>query len=124
MLTSAHIKAALAGLAVIFLLGVGWTARGWQEGAKETARLEAEAGHRKLMTELANTVATKTEHAIQEIKVENRTVYVEGQKEVIREPVYRDCKLTPDGVRNANQARRGPAAGKPDNRVPGSPAAP
>ena len=124
MLTSTHIKAAVIGLALVFLVGTGWTARGWYEGAKDAAALEAEARHRQFMTELANQVSTNTENAIREIRVENRTITQEVQREIVEKPIYRDCVLPDAGRMRANQARRGPAAGKPDDKVSGAAAAP
>lgn len=110
-------------IAVVGLILSGWLARGWYEGAKDADRLEAEAQTRGLMVELANKVSETTETAIQGIRIENRTIYNEVQKEILREPVYRDCVLPDAGVRAANQARRGAAAGQPDGKVPAGSAA-
>lgn len=107
-------------VAVAGLFLSGWMVRGWYEGSKDADRLEAEAQSRGLMVELANKVSESTETAIQGIRVENRTIYNEVQKEILREPVYRDCVLPDAGVRAANQARRGAAAGQPDGKVPGA----
>lgn len=124
MLTSAHIKAAIAGFALILLIGTGWTARGWYEGDKERARLEAEEAHRQFMTELANQVSTNTENAIRGIQVENKTIYTTAAKEIVRDVVYKDCVLPDAGRLRANQARRGAAAGKPDDSLSASKLAP
>lgn len=124
MFPTVPVKAALAAVAVVALIVAGWTTRGWFEDAKENARLEAEIQHRMLMTELANTVAKNTETAIGRIKIENRTIQTEVQREIVEKPVYRECRLTPDGVRGANQARRGSAAGKPDGKVPAASTSP
>ena len=105
-------------VAVAGLFLSGWFVRGWYEGSKDADRLEAEAQTRGLMVELANKVSESTETAIQGIRVENRIIYNEVQKEILREPVYRDCVLPDAGVRAANQARRGAAAGQPDGKVP------
>ena len=109
--------------AVVALFVSGWMTRGWYEGSKDADRLEAEAQTRGLMVELANKVSETTETAIQGIRIENRTIYNEVQREIQREPVYRDCVLPDAGVRAANQARRGAAAGQPDGKVPGARAA-
>ena len=106
--------------AVVALFLSGWMVRGWYEGSKDADRLEAEAKTRGLMVELANKVSETTETAIQGIRIENRTIYNEVQKEILREPIYRDCVLPDAGVRAANQARRGAAAGQSDGKVPGA----
>ncbi len=110
-------------VAVAGLFLSGWMVRGWYEGSKDADRLEAEAQTRGLMGELANKVSESTETAIQGIRVENRIIYNEVQKEILREPVYRDCVLPDAGVRAANQARRGAAAGQSDGKVPAGSAA-
>lgn len=107
-------------VAVAGLFLSGWMTRGWYEGSKDADRLEAEAQNRGLMVELANKVSETTETAIQGIRIENRTIYNEVQKHILVEPVYRDCVLPDAGVRAANQARRGTAAGQPDGKVPGT----
>ena len=109
--------------AVVALFVSGWMTRGWYEGSKDADRLEAEAQTRGLMVELANKVSETTETAIQGIRIENRTIYNEVQKEIVSSPIYRDCVLPDAGVRAANQARRGAAAGQPDGKVPGAAAA-
>ena len=109
--------------AVVALFVSGWMTRGWYEGSKDADRLEAEAQTRGLMVELANKVSETTETAIQGIRIENRTIYNEVQKEIVSSPIYRDCVLPDAGVRAANQARRGAAAGQPDGKVPGARAA-
>lgn len=112
-------QAKIAGVVVLALalFGSGWTVRAWFDGSKEAVRLQAEAANRELMTELANKVSSTTETAIQGIRIENRTIYNETQKEVVRDVVYRDCVLPADGVRRANQARGRAAAGKPDGAL-------
>lgn len=110
---------------VAALLAVGgWTARGWYEDSKDLAAAQAIEKSREVMRDLANEVSGKTETAIQGIRVENRTIYQQASKEVVSVPVYSECLLPADGVRRANQARRGAAAGKPDDKVPGAVAAP
>jgi hypothetical protein len=106
--------------AVVLLFISGWMVRGWYEGSKDATRLEAEENNRELMVELANKVSASTETAIQGIRIENRTIYNEVQKEIVANPVYRDCVLSDAGVRAANQARRGAATGKSNGAVSGA----
>jgi hypothetical protein len=94
----------------------GWWLRDLQEQAVETARAVAEVDAQRRMLALANQVAVRTEDAIARIRIENRTVYNETQREIQTNTVYRDCVLPADGVRLANQARAG--AGQPSGRVP------
>jgi len=45
--------------------------------------------------------------AISKIKVQNRTVYSEVQREVMERTVYRDCLHTPEQLRRINSALTG-----------------
>lgn len=117
-MTPSQLKLIGAAILAALLFGSGWQVRAWYDGAMDTARLEAERKAEARITELANQVATNTETAIQGIKIENRSIYNTVQKEIIREPVYRECVLPADGLRGANSARRGAGAGKPDNPLP------
>lgn len=92
-------------VAVAGLFLSGWMVRGWYEGSKDADRLEAEAQTRGLMVELANKVSESTETAIQGIRVENRIIYNEVQKEIVKDTVYKECIIPDDGVRLVNKAR-------------------
>lgn len=118
-----NLKQIAIAVAVVGLFLTGWMVRGWYEGSLDASRLEAEAKTRGLMVELANKVSASTENAIQGIRIENRTIYNEVQKEILREPIYRDCVVPDAGVRAANQARGGAASGKPNSKVSGNSAA-
>ena len=52
-------------------------------------------------------VADVVAKSISGIKVQNRTVYQEVQREVLERPVYRDCVHSPDQLRNINAALTG-----------------
>jgi hypothetical protein len=110
-------QSAIAVVAAVVFTG-GWSVRGWYEDSKDLAAAEAIEKSRELMRELANDISKNTETAIGEIRVENKTVYQQATKEVVRDVVYRDCRLTDDGLRAANQARSGAATGKPDHPLP------
>lgn len=107
---------ALAAVAVGLFVG-GWQVRSWYDGAQQAARLEELEKARIALRDEVGAVAVKTEEAIKGIRVENRTIYAKTQREVVEKPVYRDCVLPDDGVRLANEARRGAAAGKPDRKL-------
>lgn len=119
----AKIKA-LAAIAVIAGAALaGWTLRDWQASAEDGAQAAAELKAKEQMELLANAVSAKTESAIQNIRVENRTIYQRTQREITEKPIYHDCVLPADGVRLVNAARAG-AAGQSDGAVPESGATP
>lgn len=106
MLIPAWVKpVASAGVLALCAWG-GWQVRDWQADAADLARLEAERVSTRLLVELAEEVATRTEVAIGAIRVENKTIHQKAVHEIQRETVYSDCRLTPDGVRHTNEARR------------------
>lgn len=45
--------------------------------------------------------------AISKIQIVNRTIRQTFQKEIIKEPVYTDCKHTPTGLQQVNNALEG-----------------
>jgi hypothetical protein len=118
---AATLKPYLLAGAVALVFGSGWQVRAWYDGAKDAAVLAAEKKTQDKLAELAGKVATTTETAIQGIKIENRTIYTTAAKEIIREPIYRDCVLPEPGRLRANEARRGATAGEPRDRVPAGP---
>ena len=123
MVIAKKIKA-LAAIAVIAGAALaGWTMRDWQARAEEGAQASAELKAKEQMEQLANAVSAKTESAIQNIRVENRTIYQRAQREITEKPIYRDCVLPADGVRLINAARAG-SAGQSDGAVPESGATP
>lgn len=110
-------------LSAALVFGAGWQVRTWYDDAKDAAVLKAEQATRDKLVSLANQVSEKTEDAIKGIRIENRNIYTQAQKEVVRETVYADCKLPAGGVLRANQARRAAAAGEPDDQLPSAAAA-
>lgn len=119
-LTSRAKAALVAGCLALAAYG-GWWLRDLQEQAVRTARAVAEVDAQRRMLALANQVAVRTEEAIARIRIENRTIYNETQREIQTNTVYRDCVLPADGVRLANQARTG--SGQPSGSVPAGTAA-
>lgn len=112
-----------AGILAAALFAGGWQTRAWKDGAAEAARLAAQEAAREKLVEIANDVATRTEAAIQGIRVENRTVYNEIQKEVVRDPAY-SCELPDAGRLRLNEARRRAAPAEPHRRLSSAPSAP
>ena len=105
----------LAAIAFSFIFG--WKLRDWKAVAESDALASAGLKAKEQMEQLANTFSAKTEAAIQNIRVENRTIYQRTQREITEKPVYRDCVLPDDGLRLVNAVRAG-SAGKSDNSLP------
>lgn len=106
------------GLALVLGLGGGWQVRGWYQAEKDLAVMAAEQKTREALANVTIDIAAATETAIQGIRLENRTIYTTAQKEIVEKPVYRDCVLTPNGVRDLNAARTAAAASQPAERLP------
>lgn len=123
MLTlTSRAKAVLLAATVAGSGFAGWWVRDLQAEAADGARATAEAEAERRLNQLANQVATRTETALAGIRIENRTIFNETQREIQTNTVYRDCVLPADGVRLANQARAG-TTGKPGGAVPAASAA-
>lgn len=110
------------GLLAAGLLFSGWTLRSWYDGAQDAVRLAEKAEAEKRMRVFSDAIAKSTEAAIQGIRVENKTITNEVQKEVIREPVYQSCVLPNSGRVLINRARR--STGKSNGTLSAAPAAP
>lgn len=95
----------IVAIVAAILFGSGWQVRTWYDGAQDAARLEAEARATSLMNELAAKVSASTEAAIQGIRIENRTIYNQAQKEIVRETVYKECKIPTAGITLINDSR-------------------
>ena len=95
----------------------GWKLRDWQAVAEKDALVSTGLKSKQQMEQLAATVSANTEAAIQNIRVENRTIYQRTQREITEKPVYRDCVLPDNGLRLVNTARAG-AAGQLDSAMP------
>ena len=103
--------------AIAFAFIFGWKLRDLKAVAESDAVASAGLKAKEQMEQLANAVSANTEAAIQNIRVENRTIYQRTQREITEKPVYRDCVLPDDGLRLVNTARAG-AAGQLDSAVP------
>lgn len=111
------IRAAI--LCALLLGGVtgGWFARSWYDGSMEADRLKAEQATRDKMVELSSQIAASTEAAISKIRIQNRNIYHETEREIRSNPVYSECILPDGGRMRVNQARGGPAASQPGSAV-------
>lgn len=52
-------------------------------------------------------ILSEVAKVISEIEIKNEVIYNATVKEIIKEPVYTECKFTPDVVQLVNQALRG-----------------
>lgn len=91
----------IAALVAVLAAGAG----GFRLGSDhEVAAQAREQNHIAEAVDAANAAAAE---AIANIKVVNKTIQNEVQREVQNNIVYRDCKHSPDGLRLLNQAITG-----------------
>lgn len=62
-------------------------------------------------------------HAISKIKVANTTIRGKTETIIRNDPVYVDCKHSPDGMRSVNEALTGRPGAAGDGKLPGTDAA-
>lgn len=106
MWTNIGLSVALAGgLAVA---GAGLYLEGKKAGRNEVIARQATID--QVADAAAAKVADITAKAISGIKVQNRTVYQEVQREVLERPVYRECVHSPDQLQRINAAIAGQPA--------------
>lgn len=71
---------------------------------QKAEQLSMESVVKSAIEESNSKLLEKTAKAISEIEVKNVTIYQKATREVIKEPVYRDCIHTSDGLRLVNEA--------------------
>ncbi len=103
---------------IVLLLGAftygGYLGTQWEKG--QQAREDAKLQH---VEERAQRAAARE---IAKIRVVNKTIYQETQREVFNNPVYRDCVLPDDGLRLLNRAIEGTGgSGLPETGAPSEP---
>lgn|SRR5574343_279214 len=103
-----QIGLSLAMAAGIAVAGAGLYLEGKKAGKNEI-RAEV-ATQQQIADDAAAKVAAVAAEAISKIKVQNRTVYSEVQREITERPVYRDCQHSPDQLRRINSAITGEPA--------------
>ncbi len=110
----------LAGLVLAAALTGGAYRQGREDGE---AKIEAQqARENSIAAKATEAAASAAARAISAIKVQNRTITQEVQREVIDRPVYRDCLHSPDQLRNINAALTGASVPEPAGSgvVPGT----
>ncbi len=94
--------------AALAAAGTGLYFEGKKSGRNEQIAKQA------VIEEVAEEAAVRASQiaadAIGKIKVQNRTVYNEVQREVLERAVYRDCQHSPDQLRRINEAITGQTA--------------
>lgn len=86
------------------------------EQGYDKAVLEREAEEVKVMRQ-HETLQVFLAGEISKIKVENKTILQRMEREIVKEPVYLDCRHTDDGLRAVNDALRAKTDTAANNRV-------
>lgn len=113
---------------VALLAGLAAGIAGIYFEGKRAGKAECTEAHqlaREVAREAAAAATDAAASAISRIKVQNRTVYSEVQREIVEKPaVYRDCVHSPLQLQRINAALTGEPAEPPGDRgVPASDAA-
>ena len=98
---------AQAGLALVLAIGIAAAGAGvYLEGkrAGRDACQATDAREREIGREAAAVAASVAASAIAGIKVQNRTIHTEVQREVQTNTVYRDCRHSPEQLQRINAA--------------------
>jgi hypothetical protein len=103
VIARALIVLALAGCLTAVIAGIYF--EGKRSGKSECA--EKAALVREAAQAAADSAASAAAKAIAGIKVQNRTVYSEVQRDVIEKPVYRDCEHPAGQLQRINAALTG-----------------
>lgn len=98
---------------LVVLVGAAGVVFGYRSGEKamENAML-AQAHREELMAEVVRQAVADN---VSKIKVERVTIQQEVRREIVKEPVYVDCRNTPDGLRLINEALTGREPGSADS---------
>ena len=89
---------------------------GFQIGVKYEKGSEADK--KEAIAEAVDAANAAWAQNVSTIKVVNKTIQGEVQREVQTHTVYRDCKLTPDGMQLLNQALEGRAKPAGGGKLP------
>lgn len=101
--------------------GVSWKVVSDHYEAKEAQKLEQVLQAMQEEVKRGNEIAERTEAKVGKIRVINRTINNEVQREVTEKTIYRDCVIPPSGLQLWNAANKGAASTpKLDAGVPGS----
>jgi hypothetical protein len=112
VIAQAAILIALSASVAAFSAGVYYQGK---KAGKNEIRAEV-ATQQQIADAAAAKVAHQAAEAISKIKVQNRTVYSEVQREITERPVYRDCQHSPEQLQRLNAALTGASAPEPAGR--------
>jgi hypothetical protein len=109
--------------AVMVAFGAGWKVCDWRNDAQQVAVQEAIETARVAFSKENADLGDKLEKKLSNLRIINRTINNEIQKEFHEKPVYlnADCAIPVTGVRLLNTSRGypvGAATGKPDSTMP------
>ena len=115
----------ILGVAAVAFLG-GWKVKDWQEDAAKLAAVQAVEQARQAFAEENGKIAERLEGKLANLRIVNRTINNEVQREIQKETVYRnaDCAIPAGGVGLLNAARGHAAGGPAGERGGALPAAP
>lgn len=94
---------AIAAAGALFAAGYQW-----RDMVEDGRRLDAEIERQKAQAQInkiVDAIAKQNQRDIGKIRVENKTIYNETKREVLRDVVYKECIITDDGLRLINQSR-------------------
>jgi hypothetical protein len=111
-------------LGVTLLIGASGASGYWQGAKHKEAEIIAQAARDAVIGQEAQdkALAAAAERVIQ-LDVQNKTIHAKTEVIVREVPVYRDCKHSPDGLRNVNEALTGQAESPADGKLPTTDAA-
>lgn len=68
--------------------------------------LKAHLAAEQLSRERLYRIGMETQKAVADIRVENRTIYQEVEREILRETIYKECVIPDEGLRLIREARQ------------------
>lgn len=94
----------IAGAFVAAFYG-GWQTHEWKVGSEESAVLKVQIENQRMLDQALAQISRDTLEQIENIKVENKTIYNATKTEILREPVYSECVIPTEGVDLINKSR-------------------
>ena len=104
-------KAAIAAVALVGAVGVGWTAKGWFEDSKDLAAMKAQEALAEKIREGQAKISKQVEDRLSELRA-NERVIDRGVIREIQKPIYKRVCFEPELVDLLNKAQRGNVDGQ------------
>jgi uncharacterized protein YbjQ (UPF0145 family) len=106
-------------LAVTLLVGAAGASGYWQGGKHKEAEIVAQQARDAVIGQEAQDKAlAAAADRVVKLDVQNKTIHAKTEVIVREVTVYRDCKHSPDGLRNVNEALTGQAEPPADGQLP------